>query len=143
MRKLLVIAAVMLGVVLAAGLAWAVLLTLDPDNVARIGGTGQVDVLSPDNDGTLTQLLWVVNTTSYAVTGAQVTWQPAETGTYVVAVQVFPQGSTTPAATGSATVTVDNTTVGTDVTTTVTFSNPVNPEDIYSVRVVIYQTTTS
>ncbi len=151
-RLLFVLALLGLAAVSAAA-AYAVQLTLNSDNITRVGGTGQVEVLSPDFNNTIESVVFIVDTNNppYYITSVDITWEPAETGTYFIAINIYdvtvdPTTGTTQRtliASGTQTVNVDGTQAAPQQSTTtrIQFPSPVNPADVDYVEIIIVQQT--
>ncbi len=129
---LLALAAVMA----VASAALAVEISLSSTDVARIGGTGQVDVYCPANPCQVTRVSWTINSAPpYWVTAVKVTWQPAtSSGSYTVYVVLY-DNSNNIVGHGSATQSGSPS----PVTTTVSLPFFVDPRQIYKVEVVIVE----
>ena len=99
-----------------------------------IGGTGDLNVSSPAT-GTVT-----VSPRTFDLFGAlsvmRVTWEPNSSGTHTIKVVVKDQGNST-ISSGSATVNVTASQVGTTITTDVTMSPAVTVSSAEMVTVVI------
>ncbi len=122
-------------------IALAVQLTLDSDNVERIGGTGQVAVLSPENDDTINKVEFTIETNPADpdfgdVVSVDVTWEPAENGNYFVMVILYDNSNN---VVGYGTATPTGLTAGSSTTTTVTLSDTASPEEIYKVEVILQE----
>ena len=125
---------------------FAVQLSLNSDNIARVGGTGQVPVLDPTANATIDAVTFTLATTPpYYIAGANVTLTFAEAGTtYTVVVNIYD-------ATGNLITSgqVTGVTVQTDATTgapvqqtvTVNFPSPVDPRLVGNVEVLVIQET--
>ncbi len=138
-KAIAVMAAIGVIMIALTSYALAVQLNLDSDNVERIGGTGQVNVLSPENDNTINSVTFTVDTdptssTFGDVISVDVTWDPAENGDYRVIVILYDNGGT---VVGYGTATPTGLTAGSTTTTTVTLTDPASPEEIYKVEVII------
>ena len=131
-----------IAALLVAGAAYAVWLTLNSEDVARIGGTGLVQVLSPTTNGNVNEVLWQTDTNTGYVTGVDVNWTPAETGTYLVHVNVY-DGNQNMLTSGTTTETIQAADVGADRVTSVPLAQSVDPSQLVYVEVIITQTTTS
>ena len=129
---------------------FAVQLTLNSDNITRVGGTGQVTVLTPENDSTINSVVinYDSNAAPYYVNAVTITWEPAEASDYFIGVTLYDrdaQGNVTIVGSGSATVTLDPTTftLGQPITTTVpvlsTTGGNIDPSTIDLIEIVIYQ----
>ena len=122
-------------VALMAMLPVAFAVQLSVTATKALGGTGQVEIISPDADGAIESISWVLDTNPpYNVTGVKITWTPAsDTATYTVAVTLYDSDGTTIVGYGTATQTGSTG----SVTTSITLNTPVDPANIYYVEVVI------
>ena len=126
---------IMLGVLLLSiSSLYAVQLSIG--TVGAAGGTGDVSVSSPEDDSTINSLYWTVDSSGF-INGVNIEWDPSTTGTFTVSIQVKDSASTI-IASGSATVDVSDASL--TYTTSISFSNSIDPKDVYYVSVQIVQT---
>jgi hypothetical protein len=129
---LLALAAVMA----VASAAFAVEISLDSSDVARIGATPQVEVYCPSISGgqcKIDRVYWTLAFPPPRVTDVNIVWSPAVSGTYTVYVVLYRDTSTI-VGYGSRSVTVSGPT-----TTPVNLASPVNPAHINYVEIAIVQ----
>ncbi len=125
---------------------FAVQLSLNSDNIARVGGTGQVAVLDPTVNATIDSVTFTVSTTPpYYLSGANVTLTFAEANTtYTVVVNIYDSAGNpvTSAMVTGITPQTDATTGATvQQTVTVNFPSPVDPRLVGNVEILVIQET--
>ena len=136
-RKVAFLLLALAAVMAVASAALAVVIALDPGDVAEIGGTYQVDVYCPADPCEVSRVTWVISSSApFQVTAVNVEWTPRSTDSYTVFVVLYDSTATTIISSGSATVSV---TGGSSTTTTVNVSPGARPRDIYYVEIVIVQ----
>ncbi len=144
--RLLVALAAVTAALAGATVAFAVQLDLaGGENVSRAGGTGQVQVLTPETDATVNEVRFVVDPNPpHYVTGVDIVWEPAEPGTYFIGVTIYfifqgpnPVSAIAPDGFGTTTVTVS--TANTPITTRVNFQSPQPPDLIEQIEIIIVQ----
>jgi len=135
-RKVAFLLLALAAVMAVASAALAVVIALDPGDVADIGGTYPVDVECPTADPCqVDRVTWSISGPPFQVTAVNVEWTPRNSGSYTVFVVLY-DSTVTIISSGSATVTV---TAGSPTTTTVNVSPGASPRDIYYVEIVIVQ----
>jgi hypothetical protein len=134
-RKVAFLLLALAAVMAVASAAFAVEITLNDSDIARIGGTGNVEVRCPANPCQITSVTWTLSFPPPRVTAVNVEWSPAATGSYTVYVVLYRNDGTTIEASGSQSVTIS--TLG-STTTTVSVGSA-NPARIYYVEITIVQ----
>ena len=134
-RKVAFLLLALAAVMAVASAALAVVIALDPGDVADIGGTFPVDVECPANPCEVSRVTWSISGPPFQVTAVNVEWTPRNSGSYTVFVVLY-DSTVTIISSGSTTVTV---TAGSPTTTTVNVSPGASPRDIYYVEIVIVQ----
>ena len=136
-RKVAFLLLALAAVMAVTSAALAVVIALDPGDVADIGGTYQVDVECPTADPCrVDRVTWSISGPPFQVTAVNVEWTPRNTGSYTVFVVLYDSTAATVISSGSTTVSV---TAGSPTTTTVNVSPGASPRDIYYVEIVIVQ----
>ena len=135
-RKVAFLLLALAAVMAVASAALAVVIALDPRDVAEIGGTWKVDVYCPANPCEVSRVTWSISGPPFQVTAVNVEWTPRSTGSYTVFVVLYDSTATNIISSGSTTVSV---TAGSPTTTTVNVSPGASPRDIYYVEIVIVQ----
>ena len=135
-RKVAFLLLALAAVMAVASAALAVVIALDPGDVADIGGTFPVDVECPaaGNPCRVDRVTWSISGPPFQVTAVNVEWTPRHDGDYTVFVVLY-DSTVSIISSGSTTVTV---TAGSPTTTTVNVS-PASPRVIYYVEIVIVQ----
>jgi len=133
-RKVAFLLLALAAVMAVTSAALAVVIALDPGDVAEIGGTGQVEVYCPANPCEVSRVTWSISGPPFQVTAVNVEWTPRSTGSYTVFVVLYDSAPSI-ISSGSAT----ETDVSGSLTTTVPLASPVDPKDIYYVEIVIVQ----
>ena len=136
-RKVAFLLLALAAVMAVASAALAVVIALDPGNVAEIGGTGQVEVYCPaaGDSCQVDRVTWTISGPPFRVTAVNVKWTPRSDGDYTVYVVLYNSASSI-IGSGSATVSV---TEGSPTTTNVDVSPDADPKEIYYVEIVIVQ----
>jgi len=138
-RKVAFLLLALAAVMAVTSAALAVVIALDPGDVAEIGGTFPVDVECPANPCEVSKVTWSISGPPFQVTAVNVKWTPRNSGDYTVFVVLYGSTDTSIVGSGSATVSV---TGGSSTITTVNVSSDagsVRPRDIYKVEIVIVQ----
>jgi len=136
-RKVAFLLLALAAVMAVASAALAVVIALDPGDVADIGGTFPVDVECPaaGDPCQVDRVTWSISGPPFQVAAVNVEWTPRNSGSYTVFVVLY-DSTVTIISSGSTTVSV---TGGSPTTTTVNVSPGANPRDIYYVEIVIVQ----
>ncbi len=143
MRRIILLS-IFISLLLFTVAAYSVSISLSSDNVAQLGGTGNVEVKCPvaGDPCKIDKVKWVISRSPpYEVSAVEVTWTPASlSATYTVYVTLYNNNNEV-IAYGSASQSGSDS----QVTTTVDISpaspsNKVLPKDVYYVEIVIVQT---
>ncbi len=139
MRRIILLS-IFISLLLFTVAAYSVLISLSANDVAQLGGTGEVVVNCPASGSPckIDKVEWVLTTTNYQhkVDKVKVTWTPAlSSATYDVYVTLYGSGRTG-ISSGSASQSGSNS----QVTTIVDIEEDVFPKDVYYVEIVIVQT---
>jgi hypothetical protein len=137
-RKVAFLLLALAAVMAVASAAFAVQIDLSSENIAQLGGTGQVSVNCPTaSPCKVDQVTWTLSGTPPRVTEVKVVWKPASSGTasYTVYVTLY-KGASTIVGSGSASQSGSSD----SVTTTVPVSPNPDPKDVDKVEIVIVQT---
>ncbi len=122
---------------------FAVQLSLNSDNIARVGGTGQVPVLAPTANATIDAVTFTLATTPpYYIASANVTLTFAEANTtYTVVVNIYDAVGNLITSGQVTGVTVQTDANGNPIqqTVTVNFPSPVDPRQVDNVEVLVIQ----
>ncbi|MDW8042479.1 MAG: hypothetical protein RMJ75_06745 [Nitrososphaerota archaeon] len=135
----LVIALALIAAITALA-SYAVVIALDSNDVAQLGGTNLVDVRCPAA-GTpcrIDRITWTLSSSApYTVTRANVVWNTAKTSgaTYTVYVVLYDSTANNVIGSGSAVQAAS----ASQVTTQVPISPNPRPRDVYYVEVVIVE----
>ena len=137
-RKVAFLLLALAAVMAVASAALAVVIALDPGDVADIGGTFPVDVECPaaGDPCQVDRVTWSISGPPFQVAAVNVEWTPRNSGSYTVYVVLYDSTATNIISSGSTTVSV---TAGSPTTTTVNVSPGASPRDIYYVEIVIVQ----
>lgn len=134
----LVIALALIAAITALA-SYAVVIALDSNDVAQLGGTHLVDVRCPvANPCRIDRITWTLSSSApYTVTRANVVWNTAKTSgaTYTVYVVLYDSTGNNVIGSGSATQPAS----ASQVTTQVPISGNPRPRDVYYVEVVIVE----
>ena len=137
MRRIILLS-IFISLLLFTVAAYSVSISLSLDNVAQLGGTGNVKVRCPaaaDPPCKIDKVEWVLTTTNYQhkVDKVKVTWTPAlSSATYDVYVTLYGSEGTG-ISSGSASQSGSSSEVTVDI-------EDVLPKDVYYVEIVIVQT---
>jgi hypothetical protein len=135
-RKVAFLLLALAAVMAVASAAFAVQITLNDSDIARIGGTGQVSVSCPVSGCQISKVTWTLSGTPPRVTEVKVEWTPASSsGSYTVYVTLY-KGASTIVGSGSASQSGSSG----SVTTSVSISPNPDPKDVDKVEIVIVQT---
>ncbi len=140
MRRIILLS-IFISLLLFTVAAYSVSISLSLDNVAQLGGTGNVKVRCPADPCQIYKVKWVISSSPpYEVSAVDVTWIPASSSSanysanYMVYVTLY-DNSNGVIAYGSASQSGSSS----QVTTTVNIED-VPPKDVYYVEIVIVQT---
>ena len=137
MRRIILIS-IFMALLLFTVAAYSVLISLSADDVAQLGGTGEVVVNCPASGSPckIDKVEWVLTTTNYQhnVDKVKVTWTPASSSaTYRVYVTLY-DSEKNGISSGYKSQSGSSSEVTVDITP------DVPPEDVYYVEIVIVQT---
>jgi type 1 fimbria pilin len=138
-RKVAFLLLALAAVMAVASAAFAVEISLNDSDIARIGGTGNVEVHCPaaGNPCKIDKVYWVLSFPPPRVTAVKIYWTPAATGTYDVYVVLYDNnGNMISNGYGSTSEDITSTD---PTTTTVNLASPVNPALIKYVEIAIVE----
>jgi hypothetical protein len=138
-RKVAFLLLALAAVITVASAAFAVQINLSSEDIAQIGGTGQVSVNCPGNPCQVSKVTWTISGSApFRVTAVNVQWTPASseaTASYTVYVTLYDSANNV-IGSGSATQGGSSS----SVTTSVPVSPNPDPKNVYKVEIVIVQT---
>ncbi|MEM2559047.1 MAG: hypothetical protein QXT51_06975 [Nitrososphaerota archaeon] len=136
MRRIILIS-IFMALLLFTVAAYSVAITLSSDNVAQLGGTGNVKVNCPANSCQINRVRWVISETHpYKVSAVDVTWTPASSATYDIYVTLYDNSNNVISSGSSKSQSLSG---GQETTTRVSITSA-SPEAVYYVEIIIVQT---
>ncbi|MEM2773961.1 MAG: hypothetical protein QXX82_06135 [Nitrososphaerota archaeon] len=136
MRRIILLS-IFMALLLFTVAAYSVTITLSENNVAQLGGTGNVKVNCPANSCQIDKVKWVISgSPPYEVSAVEVTWIPASNATYTVYVTLYDNSNNVISSGSSKSQSLSG---GQETTTRVSITSA-SPEAVYYVEIIIVQT---